>query len=157
MLRKFLFIFLLLSTTSCESIYSTSSDRVSKSDVNKVLVSDLGVIIDVVPVIIKGDPSIIGALAGAAIVGIASESIGSGSGQEIAIVAGTVAGGVVGYFSTVKLGEHNGFQYVIKIDDREKPLSVIQGASKKEEDNHKIGERVTVIYGNEVKIIKSSN
>ena len=143
--------------SACESIYSTSSDKVSRKDTGKALITDLGVVIDVMPVSIKGDPSAVGAITGGLIGGIAAQSVGSGTGKEIAIVAGTVAGGVIGYFSTVKLGEHNGFQYTIKIDDRKQPLSIIQGESADKKNNLLVGERVTIIYGNQIRLIKSRN
>ena len=76
--------------------------------------------------------------------------------QEIAVIAGTVAGGIIGYYSTVKLGEHNGFQYAIKLDDEEKPIVVIQAAGK----NSKafvIGDRVSIIYGAQVRVLPSNN
>jgi outer membrane lipoprotein SlyB len=149
MLKKLFLFLMIVSLSACESIYSTSSDRVARKDTGRALITDLGTIIDVVPVKIKGDPSVVGALAGGIVGGIASQTVGSGTGKDIAIVAGTVAGGVVGYFSTVKLGEHNGFQYTIKIDDRKQPLSIIQGESKEKSNNHNVGDRVTIIYGNQ--------
>ena len=117
---------------------TTSSDKVSRSDTNKVLVSDLGVAIDVVPVRIKGDTSDVGAIAGAIIGGIASETIGSGSGKDIAIVTGSVVGGVIGYYSTVKLGEHNGFQYTIVLDETKDSVTIVQGESDDKNYNFEV-------------------
>ena len=53
MLKKILTTLSILLVTSCGTIMTTSSDKVSRSDTNKVLVSDLGVVIDVIPVRIK--------------------------------------------------------------------------------------------------------
>ncbi len=153
MLKKFLALISLLFIFGCAV---TSPYKVSNEDSQRALASEVGNIIDVVPVTIKGKKSEVGAIAGGLIGGIAAESIGSGSGQEIAVIAGTVAGGVVGYYSTVKLGEHNGFQYTIKIDDEEKPIVVIQGIDK---DNKAfvIGDRVSVVYGAQVRVLPSKN
>jgi outer membrane lipoprotein SlyB len=130
MLKKVFFIFLILSLSSCGTIYSTSSDKVEIKDTGRALNTDLGVIIDVVPVKIKGETSNIGAVTGAIIGGIASQKVGSGTGKDIAIVAGTVAGGVIGYFLPVKIGEHNGFQYTISLDNSKNPISIIFFTSK---------------------------
>lgn len=157
MLKKIFSFFLIVSLTSCGTIMTTNSDKVSRDDVNKVLISDLGVVIDVVPVRIKGNTSNIGAIAGGIIGGIASQKVGSGTGKDIAIVAGTVAGGVIGYYSTVKLGEHNGFQYTIMIDETKKPITIIQGKSDIDKNNFKISDRVTVIYGNQVRVVPTGN
>jgi outer membrane lipoprotein SlyB len=135
----------------------TSPYKVSKEDAQRSLATDLGTIIDVVPVKIKGDPSTVGAIAGGLIGGIAAEKIGSGSGQEIAVIAGTVAGGVIGYYSTVKLGEHNGYQYSIAIDDENSPIAIIQGEDKNDKFNFEVGDRVSIIYGAQVRVLPSNN
>jgi len=157
MLKKILTTISILLITSCGTIMTTSSDKVSRSDTNKILVSDLGVVIDVVPVRIKGDTSKAGAIAGGIIGGIASESIGSGSGKEIAIVTGTVIGGVVGYYSTVKLGEHNGFQYTIVLDETKDSVTIVQGESDDKNYNFEVSDRVTIIYGNQIRVVKTNN
>ena len=136
---------------------TTSSDKTSRDDVNKILMSDLGVVIDVIPVRIKGDTSKIGAIAGGLIGGIASQKIGKGTGKDVAIIAGTVAGGVVGYYSTVKLGEHNGFQYTIVLDETKKALTIIQGKSDNEKNNFNVSDRVTIIYGKQVRVVPTNN
>lgn len=157
MLKKIVLFFVVISLTSCGTIYSTSSDRVERRDVGRALNTDLGVVIDVVPVKIRGETSNVGAITGAIIGGIASQKVGSGTGQEIAIVAGVVAGGIIGYFLPVKIGEHNGFQYTISLDDTKNAISIIQGVSDDKKSNHKVGDRVTVIYGNQVRVIPSKN
>ena len=80
--------------------YSCTSNpyNVSKDDSQIVLNTDTGIIIDIVPVKIKGKTSDIGAAVGGAIGGIIAEDIGSGRGTDIAIIAGTTIGGVIGYY-----------------------------------------------------------
>jgi len=153
MLKIFISILSLLFIFSCSV---TSPYKVSKEDSQIALATEVGIIIDVVPVTIQGKKSEVGSVAGGLIGGIAADSIGSGSGQEIAVIAGTVAGGIIGYYSTDKLGEHNGFQYAIKIDDEKKFIVVIQGAGK----NNKafvVGDRVSIIYGAQVRVLPSNN
>lgn len=154
MLKKILIIFSLVLIVSCSS---TSSNRVERKDANRVLNVDLGVVIDVEPVSIKGEKSNVGMATGAIIGGLVGSTVGDGVGRQVAIVAGTVAGGVIGYFVPVKLGEHNGFQYTIVLDETKKPILVIQGVSGKEGRDYKIGDRVTVVYGNQVKVIPTKN
>ena len=88
---------------------------------------------------------------------VLAEDIGSGSGTEIAVIAGSTVGGVIGYYSTVKLGEHNGFQYTISIDGEKKPIGVIQGIDEQKDYNFKIGDRVTVVYGEKARVLPSNN
>ena len=154
MLKKILIIFSLVFIVSCSS---TSSNRVERKDANRVLNVDLGVVIDVEPVSIKGEKSNIGMATGAIIGGLVGSTVGDGVGRQVAIVAGTVAGGVIGYFVPVKLGEHNGFQYTIVLDETKKTILVIQGVSGKEGRDYKVGDRVTVVYGNQVKVIPTKN
>jgi len=151
--NTFLIIFLLFFFNSC----STSPYNVGKDDAQVVLNTDLGVIIDVIPVKIQGNPSEIGAVIGGIVGGVLAEDIGSGSGTEIAVIAGSTVGGVIGYYSTVKLGEHNGFQYTISIDGEKKPIGVIQGIDEQKDYNFKIGDRVTVVYGEKARVLPSNN
>ena len=132
---------------------STSPYNVGKDDAQVVLNTDIGVIIDVVPVKIRGNPSEVGAVIGG-VVDILAEEVGSGSG-EIAVIAGTVE--VIGYYSTVKLGQHNGFQYTISVDGESKPIGVIQGIDKEKNYNFKIGDRVTIVYGEKARVLPSAN
>ena len=136
-------------------VYSCTSNpyNVSKDDAQVVLNTDTGKLIDIIPVKIRGKPSEIGSLVGGAIGGIISEDVGSGSGKEIAVIAGTTIGGVIGYYSTVKLGEHNGFQYVISIDGEDKPIGVVQGIDKDNKSLFKVGDNVSIIYGEQVRVL----
>ena len=136
---------------------STSPYNVGKDDAQVVLNTDIGVIIDVVPVKIRGNPSEVGAVIGGVVGGVLAEEVGSGSGQEIAVIAGTTVGGVIGYYSTVKLGQHNGFQYTISVDGEAKPIGVVQGIDKEKNYNFKIGDRVTIVYGEKARVLPSAN
>ena len=150
-------IIIILSLTTF--IYSCSSNpyNVSKDDAQVVLNTDTGKIIDVVPIKIKGDPSEIAATIGGLIGGIAGQDVGSGKGQEIAVIVGSTIGGVAGYYSTVKLGEHNGFQYTIKINGETKPIGLVQGADKEKKAIFKIGDKVSIVYGEQVRVLPLDN
>ena len=71
----------------------------------------------------------------------------SGEDAQRLIATGAIVGGVVGYYLPVKLGEHNGFQYVISIDDKKKPLTLIQGEIDKNDEGFTVGQRVTIVFG----------
>jgi len=152
-MRKLTFIIIVLILNAC----STNPYKVSKEDSQVQLNTELGTIIDVVPVRIQGGTSTVGAVAGGLIGGIVSEKIGGGTGQEVAIIAGTVAGGVIGYYLPVKIGEHNGFLYTISVDNKERPVGVIQGEDKKKGYNFKVGDRATIVYGYKVRLLPTAN
>jgi len=155
MLKRILIFMSVVLLVGCEV---TGPYKVPKDDAQRALSTDLGTIIDVVPVRIQGGTSTVGAVAGGLIGGIVSEKIGSGTGQDVAIIAGTVAGGIIGYYLPVKLGEHNGFQYTIAIDGEDKPLAIIQGEeAKKKKYNFKIGDRVSIVYGYTVRVLPTDN
>jgi len=148
-MKKFAFIsFLLIFLLSC----STSPDKASYEEAGTILKADNGVVISTTPILIKGPKSELGAATGAIIGGIAAKSIGSGDGKKIAQVVGAVTGGVIGYYSTSVIGEHNGFEYVIRINNVKDPVVIIQGVSDKGY-NFRDGDKVTIIYGNRVRVV----
>lgn len=154
MLKRILIFMSVVLLVGCEV---TGPYKVPKDDAQRALSTDLGTIIDVVPVRIQGGTSTVGAVAGGLIGGIVSEKIGGGTGQEVAIIAGTVAGGVIGYYLPVKIGEHNGFLYTISVDNKERPVGVIQGEDKKKGYNFKVGDRATIVYGYKVRLLPTAN
>jgi len=145
---KLVTIFLLVS--SCAT---TDPTKVSGEDAQKILATKFGTIVDVQAVSITGKKSDIGAAAGAIIGGLAGNLVEDGKYREILIATGAIVGGVVGYYAPVKLGEHNGFQYVISIDDKTRPVTLIQGAIDKKDKGFEIGQRVTIIYSDKIRIL----
>ena len=152
---KKLYLFLFLVFFSCSD---TTAYKVKPTDANTALSTEVGVVIDLVPVKIQGDTTVAGSIVGGLIGGIAGEKIGSGSGKDLAVITATTAGAVIGYYSTVKLGEHNGYQITVKLDNVSNPLSVIQGNSKIEKETPlEIGQRVAIIYGEKVRVVPTKN
>ena len=140
------------------SCADTTAYKVKPADANTALSTEVGVVIDIIPVRIQGDTSMAGSIVGGLIGGIAGEKIGSGSGKDLAVITATTAGAVIGYYSTVKLGEHNGYQITVKLDNVSNPTSVIQGNSKIEKEAPlEIGQRVAIIYGEKVRIVPTKN
>ena len=145
---KVIAIFLLASACT-----NTNPTKVSGKDAGKLLRTDFGTIVDVQPVTIKGTKSEVGAVVGAIIGGVAGSLVEDGQYREVLIATGAVIGGVVGYYMPVKLGEHNGFQYVISIDKKKRPLTIIQGAIGKKDEGFEIGQRITIIFGKKIRIL----
>ncbi len=69
--------------------------------------------------------------------------------QDIGVVFGVIGGGATGTVIQATLGNHDGFQYVVDIDNSEKDSAFVQG-DKTPLSN---GQRVIIIYGNDVRIL----
>jgi len=149
---KFLIIFFIsFILVSCNN---TSPINVKKSDTQKITSIKYGYILTSTPVKIKGEGSAIGTTAGGLIGGLLGtqicgekEVVGTKC-QDIAVVYGTIGGAALGYVLEAKLGNHDGFQYIINIDDKEDDIVVVQG----DKEPLNIGERVVIIYGDTIRI-----
>ena len=148
----------ILSLLSIFIIYSctnTSPTNVKKSDAQKVTSIEYGIIKSSAPVKIKGESNWIGATAGGMIGGLlgtavcGEEEIIGTKCQDIAVVFGTIGGAAIGTVTQAKLGDHDGFQYIIDIDNNKKDSAIVQG------DNNAIqnGQRVVIIYGNDIRVL----
>ena len=150
MINRFLTLFLILILINgC----STNPTKVSGEDAQKILATQFGTIVDVQAVTIKGKKNQSAAAAGALIGGLAGNLVEDGKYREILIATGAIIGGVVGYYAPVKVGEHNGFQYVISIDDKKRPVTLIQGGLNKEDKGFEIGQRVTIVYSDKIRVL----
>ena len=146
-------VFNIVSVFLFVSACTTDPTKVSGKDAGKLLRTNFGTIVDVQPVTIKGTKSEVAAVIGAVIGGVAGSLVEDGEYREVLIAAGAAVGAVIGYYAPVKLGEHNGFQYVISIDKKKRPLTIIQGAIDKKDKGFEIGQRITVVFGEKVRIL----
>ena len=160
---KYILLLLLLSL-SLISCNTTSPNKVKKSEAQKITNIEYGTIITSLPVKIEGESDWIGATAGAMLGGLLGTQI-CGEGeilgtkcQDIAVVYGTIGGAALGSVIQAKIGNHDGFQYIINIDkcgensiicDNDKDKAFVQG------DNNPIanGQRVVIIYGDDVRVM----
>ena len=149
---KVLFFISILFLYSCSS---TSPTNVKTSDAQKVTAVEYGFIKSVSPIKIKGESNWIGATAGGMIGGLLGtqvcgeeEVIGTKC-QDIAVVYGTIGGAAIGTVAQAMLGNHDGFQYIVNIDNAEKDSAFVQG------DQTPItkGQRVVIIYGNDIRLL----
>ena len=140
------------------SCNTTNPTDVKKSDTQKVTAIKYGNIISSLPVKVKGEGSLIGATTGALIGGLlgtqvcGKELIAGAKCEEIAIVYGTIGGATIGYVTEALLGNHDGYQYVINIDDSNEDIAIVQGSTTK----LKNGERVVIIFGKTIRVLPYS-
>ena len=151
-MKKFLLIIHLIFIYACSS---TSPTIVKTSDAQKVTAVEYGIIKSASPIKIKGESNWIGATAGGMIGGLlgtqvcGEEEIIGTKCQDIAVVYGTIGGAAIGTVAQGMLGNHDGFQYIVDIDNTEKDSAFVQG------DKTPIskGQRVVIIYGKDIRVL----
>ena len=149
---KILLFLLVFFLYSCSN---TSPINVKKNDAQKVTAIEYGIIKSSSPVKIKGESNWIGATAGGMIGGLLGtqiceeeEIIGTKC-QDIAVVYGTIGGAAIGTVAQAMLGNHDGFQYIVNIDNNDKDSAFVQG----DKNPMKIDQRVVIIYGNDIRVM----
>ena len=149
---KYFLLLLIFFTHACSN---TSPTNVSTSDAQKVTAIEYGVIKSSQPVKIKGESNWIGATAGGMIGGLlgtqvcGEEEIIGTKCQDIAVVYGTIGGAAIGTVAQAMLGNHDGFQYIVNMDDSDKDSAFVQG----DKNAMNIGQRVVIIYGNDIRVM----
>ena len=133
----------------------TSPTNVKTSDTQKITAVEYGIIKTSLPVKIKGESNWVGATAGGMIGGLlgtmvcGEEEVVGTKCQDIGVVFGVIGGAAAGTVVQATLGNHNGFQYVVDIDNSEKDSAFVQG----DETPLSNGQRVIIIYGNAARIL----
>ena len=158
MIYKKIYISVVLSLllTSC---FSTSPNNVKIGDANNIGTVDYGTIKASMPVKIKGEGNWVGATAGAMLGGLlgtaicGEKEISGTKCQDIGIIFGTVGGAAAGTVTQGILGNHDGFQYIVKIDNKTKDSAFVQGDKEALKNN----QRVVIIYGETVRILPYEN
>jgi len=148
-LIKKLFIISSLVLLGCNNMV----DGVTKSDTQKINTVKYGTLVAAEPVKIRGEDDGLGAITG----GLLGAVIGCGEGifddecRDTVAVVGAIGGAIIGNAVSSRLGDHNGFQYVIDIEDSDEDISIVQSG-----DNQiPIGSKVTVSIGANTRIIIS--
>ena len=143
------FIFLSILFISCNNMI----DGVNKSDTQKINTVKYGTLVAAEPVKIKGEDDGLGAITG----GLLGAVIGCGEGifddecRDTVAVVGAIGGAIIGNAVASRLGDHNGFQYVVDIDDSDEDISIVQSGA----EQIPIGSKVTVSIGTNTRIIIS--
>ncbi len=128
-------------------------DGVNKSDTQKINTVKYGTLVAAEPVKIKGEDDGLGAITG----GLLGAVIGCGEGifddecRDTVAVVGAIGGAIIGNAVASRLGDHNGFQYVVDINDSDEDLSIVQSGDKQ----IPIGSKVTISIGTNTRIIIS--
>jgi outer membrane lipoprotein SlyB len=128
-------------------------DGVDKSDTQKINTVKYGTLVAAEPVKIKGEDDGLGAITG----GLLGAVIGCGEGifddecRDTVAVVGAIGGAIIGNAVASRLGDHNGFQYVVDIEGSDEDISIIQSG----DDQIPIGSKVTISIGTNTRIIKS--
>ena len=149
-----LFFFILVA---CNTTNPTS---VKRSDAQKIKNIQYGNIISSLPVKVKGEGSLVGASTGAMIGGLlgtqvcddGKKLIAGAKCEEIAIVYAAIGGATLGYVTEALLGNHDGHQYIINVDDSDDDIAIVQGS----ETLIKNGERVVIIFGKTIRVLPYS-
>ena len=128
-------------------------EGVNKSDTQKINTVKYGTLVAAEPVKIKGEDDGLGAITG----GLLGAVIGCGEGifddecRNTVAVVGAIGGAVLGNAVASRLGDHDGFQYVVDIDNSDEDISIIQSG----EEQIPIGSKVTVSIGTNTRILIS--
>ena len=150
---KFLILIPIIFFYACTN---TAPTNVKTSDAQKITSIEYGIIKSSSPIKIKGESNWIGATAGGLIGGLlgtqicGEEEIIGTKCQDIAVVFGTIGGAAIGSVTQAKLGDHDGFQYIINLDNNENDIALMQGDLEALEND----QRVVIIYGSEVRIMR---
>ena len=148
LIKKFIILFSLIFI-SCNNMI----DGVDKSDTQKINTVKYGTLVAAEPVKIKGEDDGLGAITG----GLLGAVIGCGEGifddecRDTVAVVGAIGGAIIGNAVASRLGDHNGFQYVIDIDDSDEDISIVQSG----DEQIPIGSKVTISIGTNTRIIIS--
>ena len=151
-MKNIFFLIFLVFLYACST---TSPTNVKTSDAQKVTAVEYGIIKTSLPVKIKGESNWVGATAGAMLGGLlgtqvcSEEEIVGTKCQDIAVVFGAIGGAAVGTVAQAMLGNHDGFQYIVDIDNKKTDSAFVQGDSNPIPN----GQRVIIIYGNDVRIM----
>ena len=143
------FIFLSILFISCNNMI----DGVNKSDTQKINTVKYGTLVAAEPVKIKGEDDGLGAITG----GLLGAVIGCGEGifddecRDTVAVVGAIGGAIIGNAVASRLGDHNGFQYVVDINDSDEDISIVQSG----DEQIPIGSKVTISIGTNTRIISS--
>ena len=128
-------------------------EGVKKSDTQKINTVKYGTLVAAEPVKIKGEDDGLGAITGGllgAVIGCV-EGIFDDECRNTVAVVGAIGGAILGNAVASRLGDHDGFQYVVDIDNSDEDISIIQSG----EEQIPIGSKVTVSIGTNTRILIS--
>jgi outer membrane lipoprotein SlyB len=138
---KKLFLIPVLLLTACAP--QQGQNRYNSAEVGKQTELDYGKILAVKVVQVTGENSGLGSKGGALGGAIGGYQVGNGNGPLAGLLIGAVIGGIAGHIAEQELANTRGYEYIIKIDDKKKPISVVQFQNK-DDVVFKKGDRVMI-------------
>jgi outer membrane lipoprotein SlyB len=149
LIKKFVILFSII-LISCNNMV----DGVDKSDTQRINTVKYGTLVAAEPVKIKGEDDGLGAITG----GLLGAVIGCGEGifddecRDTVAVVGAIGGAIIGNAVASRLGDHNGFQYVVDVEDSDEDISIVQSG----DEQIPVGSKVTISIGANTRIIQSN-
>lgn len=149
LIKKFIILFSII-LISCNNMV----DGVDKSDTQRINTVKYGTLVAAEPVKIKGEDDGLGAITG----GLLGAVIGCGEGifddecRDTVAVVGAIGGAIIGNAVASRLGDHNGFQYVVDVEDSDEDISIVQSG----DEQIPVGSKVTISIGANTRIIQSN-
>jgi outer membrane lipoprotein SlyB len=138
-----IFALLLLSLMMIQGCASSlKGDVYSRNEAQKTMNFRWGTIESTKPVVIQGDRSEKGLLAGGLIGGLAGSGVTNSSTQGLVTVVGAVAGAVAGQMAEEKMTRAQGLEITLKMDDGQE-IVIVQEVEKV--DEFASGDHVKVI------------
>lgn len=130
----------LLSILLCACASSNSGGVYSREEARKVQTVRMGVVESVRSVKLEGTKTPIGTVAGAAVGGVAGNSIGKGDDNIIGAVIGAVVGGLAGAAIEEGITRKDAFEITVKLDNGTL-IAIVQEA----DEQFKAGDKVRLI------------
>jgi outer membrane lipoprotein SlyB len=121
---------------------SLKGDVYSRNEAQKTMNFHWGTIESTKPVVIQGDRSEKGLLAGGVIGGLAGSGVTNSSTQGLVTAVGVVAGAIAGQMAEEKMTRAQGLEITLKMDDGQE-MVIVQEVGKV--DEFASGDRVKVI------------
>ncbi len=131
-----------LTLAGCANDSSLSGDVYSASEAKEVQSVTYGTLVGVRPVQIQGgeDSNVIGTIGGAVLGGLLGNTVGAGTGRNLATAAGAVAGGVAGQGIGSAMNRSQGVELEIREDDG-RTIMIVQ---KQGPTRYSVGQRVAI-------------
>ncbi|WP_299010099.1 glycine zipper 2TM domain-containing protein [uncultured Shewanella sp.] len=122
-----LFTLSLMHLTGCTNTPNPYGDSYGSAETRTVQQVYYGTIIETKPVTIDASSgtNMVGTVAGAAVGGVLGSTIGGGTGSALATIGGGLLGGYAGGKAANAMGERNGVNLTVRLDNGE-VISIVQ-------------------------------
>ena len=119
----------------------------SRDEARSVQTVRFATVEDVRMVVIEGTKSGVGGAAGSVVGGMAGSNVGGGSGRTVGAIAGAIAGGMLGGKAEEAATRTQGIEIVVRYQDNNQIVAIVQAHDPKEEFEPGDGVRVMTVRG----------